>query len=111
MTARTREACIDAIGLALLAFVLLDYLRPELLFLATVPAGGDAPGHYPAFLYLRDHLLPRGRLHGWYPGAFLGSPLLLYYFPLPFLLMSALSAVFPGSTNYPDARSPDQGGS
>ncbi|HUG53713.1 MAG TPA: 6-pyruvoyl-tetrahydropterin synthase-related protein, partial [Vicinamibacteria bacterium] len=28
--------------------------------------------------------------HGWYPGAYLGHPLLLYYFPLPFLLMSAL---------------------
>jgi hypothetical protein len=35
--------------------------------------------------------LPQGRLHGWYPGAYLGHPLLLYYFPLPFLLMSALA--------------------
>ena len=31
------------------------------------------------------------RLHGWYPGASLGHPLLLYYFPFPFLLMSALA--------------------
>jgi 6-pyruvoyl-tetrahydropterin synthase related domain len=95
MTARAREAVVDAIGLAVLAFVLLDYLRPELLFLATVPAGGDTPGHYPTFLYLRDQLLPQLRLHGWYPDAFLGSPVLLYYFPLPFLLMSALSLALP----------------
>jgi hypothetical protein len=95
MTARVREAAIDAVGLALIALVLFDYLRPGLLFLDTVPAGGDTPGHYPAFLFLRDVLLPHARLHGWYPGAFLGAPLLLYYFPLPFLLMSALSVVLP----------------
>jgi hypothetical protein len=95
MTTRVREAVVDAVGLAMLAFLLVDYLRPDLLFLNTVPAGGDAPGHYPAFLYLRDVLLPQWRLHGWYPGAFLGAPLFLYYFPLPFLVMSALSIALP----------------
>src|SRR5689334_16705798 len=95
MTEGKRHAVVDALGLALIAFVLLDYLRPELLFLATVPAGGDTPGHYAAFVYLREALLPRLRLHGWYPSAFLGSPIFLYYFPLPFLLMSALATVLP----------------
>ena len=42
-------------------------------------------------MWFHEHLLPRWRLHGWYPGAYLGHPLLLYYFPLPFLLMSALA--------------------
>jgi hypothetical protein len=32
----------------------------------------------------REHLLPQLRFHGWYPGAYLGHPLMLYYFPLPF---------------------------
>ena len=98
MTAWLRShgsAIVDAVGLALLLGLLADYVRPELLFTATIPAGGDTPCHYPTFLYLRDHLLPQGRLHGWYPGAYLGQPLLLYYFPFPFLVMCALSLVMP----------------
>ncbi|HEY7516081.1 MAG TPA: 6-pyruvoyl-tetrahydropterin synthase-related protein, partial [Vicinamibacteria bacterium] len=42
-------------------------------------------------LFFYERLLPLLRLHGWYPGAYLGQPLLLYYFPLPFLLMSAVA--------------------
>src|SRR5688572_12096403 len=95
MTQRTRNALIDAGGLAMLLFLLGDCLRPGLWFLPTIAAGGDTPCHYPTFLYLRDHLLPRLRLHGWYPGAYLGQPLLLYYFPFPFLLMCALSVMVP----------------
>src|SRR5438445_160541 len=38
--ARHRALVVDAIGLALLLLVLLDYLRPSLLLLPTVPAAG-----------------------------------------------------------------------
>jgi hypothetical protein len=76
--------------LAVLA-VLVDYFRPALLLLPTIAAGGDTQCHYPTAVYFHEHLLPRLRLHGWYPGAYLGHPLLLYYFPLPFVLMSALA--------------------
>jgi hypothetical protein len=72
-------------------FVLFDYLRPSLLFLPTIAAGGDTPCHYPTFVWFYERLLPHGHLHGWYPGAYLGHPLLLYYFPLPFLSMSAMA--------------------
>lgn len=95
MSARLRPGLVDGIGLALLLLLIADYLRPELLLVATIPAGGDTPCHYPTFLYFRDHILGRLRLHGWYPGAYLGHPLLLYYFPFPFLLMGALSLVMP----------------
>lgn len=88
--ARVRERLCDALGLLAILFVLLDYLRPGLLLLPTVAAGGDTPCHYPTFAWFQDHLLPAGRLHGWYPGGYLGHPLLLYYFPMPFLVMSAL---------------------
>jgi hypothetical protein len=81
----------DAVGLGFMLLVLLDYLRPSLLLLPTVTAGGDTPCHYPTFVWFYERLLPHGRLHGWYPGAYLGQPLLLYYFPLPFLAMSALA--------------------
>ena len=89
---RRRALVVDLVGLSVLLLVLLDYLRPALLFLPTVTAGGDTPCHYPTLVYLHDTLLPRLRLQGWYPGAYLGHPLLLYYFPLAFLVMSALAS-------------------
>jgi hypothetical protein len=88
---RRRAVLVDIVGLGTLLVVLLDYLRPSLLMLPTVAAGGDTPCHYPTLAYFHDHLLPRLRFHGWYPGAYLGHPLLLYYFPLPFMVMSALA--------------------
>ncbi len=91
MSARARAAAVDAAGLLAIMLVLLDYLRPALLFLPTITAGGDTPCHYPTLVALCRDFLPAGRLHGWYPGSYLGHPLLLYYFPLPFLVMAALT--------------------
>jgi hypothetical protein len=87
----THRRLVDALGLAAILLVLLDLLRPGLLLLPTFTAGGDTPCHYPAAAWFGEHLLPALRLHGWYPGAYLGHPLLLYYFPLPFVLISALA--------------------
>jgi hypothetical protein len=88
-----RALLVDVIGLAAILFVLLDYLKPSLLLLPTVAAGGDTPCHFPTLAYFRDTLLPHFRFQGWYPGAYLGHPLLLYYFPLAFLVMAALAPV------------------
>jgi hypothetical protein len=88
---RGRALLADALGLLAILFVLVDYFRPSLLLLPTIAAGGDTQCHYPTAVYFHEHLLPRLRFHGWYPGAYLGHPLLLYYFPLPFLVMSALA--------------------
>jgi hypothetical protein len=93
MSASRRQAFVDVFGLAVIVLAILDYFRPSLLLLPTIAAGGDTPCHYPTLVYFHEHLLPRLRLHGWYPGAYLGHPLLLYYFPLPFLFMSALAPV------------------
>jgi hypothetical protein len=82
---------VDALGLVAILLVLLDYFRPALLGAPTIAAGGDTPSHYVTFVWFYERLWPALRLHGWYPGAFLGHPLQLYYFPLPFLLMSALA--------------------
>src|SRR3954466_6020746 len=92
--ARDRRAlAVDVVGLGAILFVLVDYLKPGLLLLPTVAAGGDTPCHVPTLAYFYDKLLPRLRFQGWYPGAYLGHPLLLYYFPLAFLAMSALVPV------------------
>ncbi len=89
--AHRRQRLADALGLAFILAVLLDLLRPSLLLLPTITAGGDTPSHYPTAVWFQQQLLPQLRLEGWYPGTYLGQPLLLYYFPLPFALMAALA--------------------
>ena len=77
MSPRVRAGLADAAGLVAMMLLLLDYLRPSLLFLPTIAAGGDTPCHFPtAVAFCRD-FLPQGRLHGWYPGC------LLYTSPSP----------------------------
>jgi hypothetical protein len=92
-SSRHRSLLADLFGLGLTLLLLLDYLRPSLLTIPTIPAGGDTPCHYPTAVFLREQLLPRCRIHGWYSGAYLGHPVLLYYFPLPFLVMALISLV------------------
>src|SRR4029450_4834597 len=45
----------------------------------------------PAGPFLREELLPRGRVSGWAPGWFAGVPMLTFYFPLPYVLIAALT--------------------
>jgi hypothetical protein len=56
-------------------------------------AGGDTGAHIYVADYLRNHLLPIGRITGWSQGWYSGFPMLVFYFPLPFLLIAALSTV------------------
>lgn len=80
-------------ALALTYGLLFWYLKPSLLLQPTITAGGDTIAHYVAARYLRDYLLPNGKLVGWMPGNFAGYPLFLFYFPLAFLLIAGLSLV------------------
>jgi hypothetical protein len=73
--------------------LLFWYLKPSLLLTPTITAGGDTIAHYVAAKYLRDYLLPNGKLIGWMPGNFAGYPLFLFYFPLAFLLIAGFSLV------------------
>ena len=73
----------------------LAQLSPSLLVLDTTPAGGDMGAHVWLPAYLRDHLLPQGRITGWTPDWYLGFPALTFYFPLPSLLIVFLDAFLP----------------
>src|SRR5215203_2343717 len=85
-----------AIVVACCVFVLFQ-LQPDLLLRNTTPAGGDTGAHvwWPAFL--RDHLLPQGRIAGWAPDWYAGFPAGQFYFPLPALLIVALDTLVPYS--------------
>ncbi len=70
-------------------------LHPSLLLANTTTAGGDTGAHVALPAYLRDHLLPHGRLTGWSPQWYDGYPALTFYFPLPSLLVVAANLVIP----------------
>jgi hypothetical protein len=75
--------------------VVFAIMRPDQLFLAATPSGGDMGAHVLVPAYLRDHLIPDGRLIGWSNDWYAGFPILYFYFPLPALTIVALDVVLP----------------
>ena len=88
-------AVVTVIVLAGVVLFTLLQLSPSLLVANTTPAGGDMGAHVWGPAYLRDHLLPQGRITGWTPDWYGGFPALVFYFPLPSLLIVLLDVVLP----------------
>ncbi len=88
-----RTSTILGFGVSLVAsiFVFVQ-LRPDLLFLDTTPTGGDMGAHVWGPAYMRDHLLPNGRLTGWTPDWYAGFPAYQYYMVVPALAIIATNA-------------------
>ena len=59
------------------------------------PSGGDMGAHVWGPAFLRDHLLPQGRLAGWTPDWYAGFPAYQFYMVLPSLAIALLSFVLP----------------
>ncbi len=74
---------------------LFYYFKPELLLSKVITTGGDTGSHYYPALYMRNYLLPRGKLTGWCPGNYAGFPIFQFYFPLLFVFISLLSYLVP----------------
>jgi hypothetical protein len=78
---------------ALLLTLLAILLGPHALLRATTPTGGDTAAHIYTSQYLREMLIPEGRLAGWSQGWFGGFPIMHFYFPLVFVVQAALSTI------------------
>ncbi len=92
--ARVQKWLTVVVLLAAVGFTFAQ-LHPNLLFANTTPAGGDMGAHVWTPAYLRDHLLPHGRLTGWAPDWYGGFPALTFYFPLPSLMIVIADLVMP----------------
>lgn len=70
-------------------------MNPSLVFTNTTATGGDMGAHvwWPAFM--RDFLLPNGRLFGWSMDSYSGFPVGQYYFPVPALMVVILDFILP----------------
>ncbi|MAG50785.1 hypothetical protein CL621_04075 [archaeon] len=82
---------IDILILLAILIFLLFYFKPSLIFLNTITAGGDTASHYYPADYLKNYLIPNGKISGWSQGWYAGFPLFQFYFPLSFLIMAFLS--------------------
>jgi len=86
---------VPAFLLAGMSLVVLAVLNPHLILQANTPTGGDMGAHVLGPAYLRDVLLPQGRVLGWSQLWFAGFPAFYFYFPLPSLVIVALDLVLP----------------
>ena len=77
------------------SLVVLAVLNPTLIFAANTPSGGDMAAHVVPPAYLRDVLLPEGRILGWSQDWFAGFPVFYFYFPLPSLAIVFLDLFLP----------------
>ncbi len=78
-----------------LSVTILLVLNPWEILAATTPSGGDMGAHVYAPAFLRDVLLPSGRVLGWSQDWFAGFPVFYFYFPLPSLVIVLLDLVLP----------------
>ena len=81
--------------LTIAAGVVFAFMRPDQILAANTPTGGDMGAHVLLPAYLRDHLLPSGRLMGWSNDWYAGFPAFYFYFPLPALTIVLLDVVLP----------------
>lgn len=70
-------------------------MNPVLIFTANTPSGGDMGAHVAVPAYLRDAMLPEGRIIGWSNDWFAGFPFLYFYFPIPALVTVLLDVILP----------------
>jgi hypothetical protein len=95
LRALTRERVITLVVVGGSVLFVLWQLRPDLLFSNSTPAGGDMGGWVWAPRFMREHLLPQGRITGWTMDWHAGLAAFVFYFPLPFVAIAVVSMVLP----------------
>ena len=82
-------------ALTAVSLLILAAMAPHVLLEANTPTGGDMGAHVLGPAYLRDVLLPGGRIIGWSNHWFAGFPIFYFYFPLPSLVIVGLDLLLP----------------
>ncbi|MFV2041230.1 MAG: 6-pyruvoyl-tetrahydropterin synthase-related protein, partial [Candidatus Hydrothermarchaeales archaeon] len=90
-----KQKLVDAMVLVIIFAFLLSYFTPQLLLSKTITTGGDTASHYYSAYFMKNSLLPAGKVVGWTPGNYAGFPMFQFYFFLPFLTMALLSYLIP----------------
>lgn len=94
------EQAIAWSTLAVVTGFVLWHFHPHVLFADTTPVSSDLGSHVMAPAYLREHLLPHGRLTGWSPDWFTGYPIFTFYFPMMGIVPLIFDTVLPYNVAY-----------
>jgi hypothetical protein len=86
---------VTPVVLVLSGAVAFGFMRPDQILIANTPTGGDMGAHVLLPAFLRDVLLPSGRLLGWSMDWYAGFPVFYFYFPLPALTIVLIDVVLP----------------
>jgi len=86
---------IDLLIFTCVFIFLFSFFEPRYLFSPTTITGGDTISHFPTVVYLKEVLIPAGKIMGWHQGNYAGFPLFYHYFPLPFVLAAVLGYAIP----------------
>ncbi|MBA3302363.1 MAG: hypothetical protein H0U26_00655, partial [Acidimicrobiia bacterium] len=92
---RLPEAIATVVVVVAGTALILSALSPSLLVTDTTPAGGDMGAHVWGPAFLRDSLLPQGRLSGWAPDWYAGFPAYHFYMVVPSLAIVGLDVALP----------------
>ena len=95
LVGRSWSSRASTVAVMLVSVATLTAMAPHLLLVANTPTGGDMGAHVLGPAYLRDVLLPSGRVMGWSNYWFAGFPIFYFYFPLPSLVIVGLDLVLP----------------
>jgi hypothetical protein len=89
------EQLVSFVVVSACSLLVLRTMHPSLLVLDTTPTGGDLGAHVWAPAYLRDSLIPKGRLAGWAPSWYAGFPAYQFYMVVPPLAIVLLDLILP----------------
>ena len=91
---------IDLFIKVALGSLLIIFLRVELVFSDLLPTGGDMGAHIVPTKFFVSELFNNFKLSGWSQDWFAGYPLYYFYFPLPPIVTSLFSFLFPFSISF-----------
>ena len=91
---------IDLFIKVALGSLLIIFLRIELVFSDLLPTGGDMGAHIVPTKFFVTELFNNFKLSGWSQDWFAGYPLYYFYFPLPPIVTSLFSFIFPFSISF-----------
>ncbi len=97
---RHLNTIVDFFLFILIYLYLFQYFPLHYINLDTVVTGGDTASHFKTVAYLKDVLLPQGKVIGWYPGNYGGYPLFIFYFPLLYVAAVAMSFLMPLTVSF-----------
>jgi len=84
---------LDIFFLSIIIIFISMFIDLRLIFLDTIPTGGDSASWYQVAVHLKDTLIPHARLYGWDMANFCGYPNFNFYFIPPFLLAVLISYI------------------